>query len=98
MEDEESKVLVNQSCPALCDPMDCSHQDPLSMAFSRQEYWSGLPFTTPGHLPDPGTEPVSFVSPALAADSLPLCHLGSSHIHVSTLLLPSIPFCLIVIH
>ena len=47
-------------------------QAPLFREFFRQEYWSGLPFTTPGHLPDPGTEPVSFVSPALAADSLPL--------------------------
>ena len=37
-------VLVTQSCPTPCDPMDCKHQAPLSMQFSRQEYWSGLPF------------------------------------------------------
>ena len=37
-------------------------QAPLSMGFSRQESWSGLPFPLPGHLPDPGTEPVSHVS------------------------------------
>ena len=43
------------------------HQAPLSMAFSRQEYWSGLPFSSPGDLPDPGIEPVS---PALQADPL----------------------------
>ena len=36
------------------------------MEFSKQEHWSGLPFTTPGDLPDPGIEPMSFVSPALA--------------------------------
>ena len=42
-------------------------QAPLSMELSRQEYWSGLPFPTPGDLPDPGIEPVSLVSPALAA-------------------------------
>ena len=36
-----------QSCPTLCDPMDCSPQAPLSMGFSRQEYWSGLPFPSP---------------------------------------------------
>ena len=36
------------------------------MEFSRQEYWSGLPFPSPGDLPDPGTEPTSPVSPALA--------------------------------
>ena len=40
-------------------------QSPLSMEFSRQEYWSGLPFPTPGDLPDPGIEPRSLVSPAL---------------------------------
>ena len=38
--------LVTQSCPTLCDPMDCiAQQAPLSMEFSRQEYWSGLPFS-----------------------------------------------------
>ena len=43
-------------------------QAPLSMAFFRQEYWSGLPFPSPGDLPDPGIEPGP---PALQADSLP---------------------------
>ena len=42
------------------------HQAPLSMEFSRQEYWSGLPFHTPGYLTDPGIELASLVSPALA--------------------------------
>ena len=41
-------------------------QVPLSMKFFRQEYWSGLPFPTPGDLPNPGTEPMSPASPALA--------------------------------
>ena len=41
-------------------------QAPLSMGFSRQEYWSGLPCPPPEDLPDPGTEPVSLTSPALA--------------------------------
>jgi len=45
-------VVCTQSWPVLCDPMHC--QAPLSMGFSRQEYWSGLPFPTPGDLPDPG--------------------------------------------
>ena len=44
-----------------------THQAPLSMGFSIQEYWSGLPFPSPGDLPDAGTEPGS---PALQADSL----------------------------
>ena len=48
-----------------CTPLD---QAPVSMEFSRQEYWSGLPFPSPGDLLDPGTEPKS---PALLADSLP---------------------------
>ena len=43
-----------------------AHQAPLSMEFSRQKYWSGLPFPTPWDLPDPGLEPGSLVSPALA--------------------------------
>jgi len=47
-------------------PWTVAHKDPLSMGFSRQEYWSGLPFLTPGDLPDPGIKPASPVSPALA--------------------------------
>ena len=47
-----------------------AHQTPLSMGFFRQEYWSGLPFPSPGNLPNPGIEPVSPVSPALKVDSL----------------------------
>ena len=43
-----------------------AHQAPLPMEFSRQEYWNELPFYTPGDLPDPGIEPTSPVSPALA--------------------------------
>ena len=46
----------------LCNPTDHSHQAPLSMGFSRQEYWSGLPCPPAGDLPDPGIEPVSLVS------------------------------------
>ena len=48
----------------------------LSMRFSRQEYWSGLPCPPPGDLPDPGIEPRSLMSPALAAGSLPLAPPG----------------------
>ena len=50
----------------------------LSMEFSRQEYWSGLPFPSPGDLPDPGMEPASLSSPARQVDSLPLLH-GKPH-------------------
>ena len=48
-----------------------ARQAPLSMGFSRQEYWSGLPFPPPEDLPDPGIEPESPVFPTLQADSLP---------------------------
>ena len=65
-----------QSCPALCNPMNCSPQAPLSMGFSRQEYWSGLPCPLPGDLLHPRIEPKSHVAPALWADSLPLVPPG----------------------
>ena len=42
-------------------------QTPLSMGFSRQEYWGGLPFPTPGNLPEPQIEPMYLISPALAS-------------------------------
>ena len=51
------------SYPTLCDPLDCTRQALLSMVFSQQEYWSGLPRPSPGDLPSPGIEPMS---PALA--------------------------------
>ena len=57
--------LVAKLCLTLCDPMDCvAHQAPLSMEFSRQVYWSGLPFPSLGDTPDPGIKSMSPVSPA----------------------------------
>ena len=53
----ESESVTGQSCPTLATPWAVAHQVPLSMEFSRQEYWSGLPFPPPGDLPDPGMEP-----------------------------------------
>ena len=55
-------------------PWTMAHHSPLSMGFSRQEYWSGLPCLPPGDHPDPGIELVSLVAPALQVDSLPLSH------------------------
>ena len=57
-----------QLCTTLCNPMDVTRQAPLSVGFSRQEYWSRLPFLSPRHLPDPGIEPVSLMSPATAGE------------------------------
>ena len=50
-------VLGAKSCPTLATPWTVARQAPLSMGFSRQEYWSGLPFSSPGHLPDTGIKP-----------------------------------------
>ena len=66
---ERCNVLSLSSCVQLfATAWTVARQIPLSMEFSRQEYWSGLPFPSPGNLPDPGTEPGS---PALQADTLP---------------------------
>ena len=61
-------MLVSQSCPTLATPWTAVRQAPLSLGFSRQEYWSELPFPSPGDLPNQGIEPRS---PALQAGSLP---------------------------
>ena len=62
-------MLVAQLYLTLCDPMDCTaYQALLSMGFSRQGYWSGLPFPSPGDLPNPGIE---LRSPKFQEDALP---------------------------
>ena len=64
--------LVAQSCPTLCDPLDCSPPgSSVNGIFFRQEYWNGLPFPPPGDLPNPEIKPTSLVSPTLQADSVP---------------------------
>ena len=63
------EMLVPQSCPTLCNPIDCSPPgSSVHWGFSRQEYWIGLPFPSPGYLPDSRIKPRS---PTLQADSLP---------------------------
>ena len=71
-------VLVTQRCLTLSDRMTVAHQAPLSMAFSRQKYWSRLSFLSPGDLPDLGIEPGS---PALQVDALPSELLRKSTIY-----------------
>ena len=52
-------MLIDQLCPKLfATPWTVAHQGPLSMKFSRQGYWSGLPFPFPGDLPHPGIDPM----------------------------------------
>ena len=73
---QHKKGLINTSEPVkslsfvllFATPWTVAYQAPLSMGFSKQEYWSGMPFPPPGDLPDPGIEPGS---PALQADALP---------------------------
>ena len=67
-------VLVTQLCPLFETPQTVACQASLYMEFSRQEYWSGLPFPSPEELPNPGIEPWS---PASQADSLPFEPQGS---------------------
>ena len=61
---------------SLVTPWTVAHQAPLSMEFLGQEYWSRLPFPSPGDLPNPG---IKVMSPTWQADSLPLSHLGSPY-------------------
>ena len=61
------KVKFRSRVPLFVTVWTVAHQAPLSMKFSRQEYWNGLPFPSPGDLPNPGIKPVSS---ALEADAL----------------------------
>ena len=74
-------MVVVYACSVMSNslqPMDCSPLSPLSMDFSRQEYWSVLPFPSAGDLPGPGIKPRSPVSLALAGGFFkPLSHLGN---------------------
>ena len=71
-----SESVSHSVASDLWGPMDWNRQTPLSTAFPRQEYWSGLPFPSSGDPPDPGLRPMSL---AWQADPLPLSHLGSSN-------------------
>ena len=59
-------MLAAQLCPIFCNPMDCSPPGSSVRGIFRQEYCSGLPFPTPGDLPNPGIEPMSLASSVLA--------------------------------
>ena len=79
-------VVIAKSCLTLVTPWTIACQAPLSMGFSRQEYWSELSFPSPGDLPDPGNEAGSS---ALQADSLPAELREVPHIHTQLIILPS---------
>ena len=77
---DHSIICVHaQSCLSLSDPMDLAHQAPLSIGFSRQKYWNGLLFPSPGDLPNPEIEPGS---PALLAYSLPSERPGKPNMYI----------------
>ena len=84
-------TLLNVSCSvvsnSLWPPLTVTHQAPLSMGFPSQEYWSGLPFSSPGDLPDPGIEPRF---PTLQADSVLSESLGKPHPNLGLLIAHSI--------
>ena len=84
-------LRMNRSTPGLPvvfnsgTPRTAAHKAPPFKGFSRQEYWSGLPFPPPGDLPDTGIEPMSPSSAAWQVDSFPLSHLGSAKIVVTNI-------------
>ena len=78
-------VKLLSSVQLFCDPMDCNLPGSSVVEFSRQEYWSGLPFPSPGDLPDPGIKPRF---PVLQADSLPFESLQFSRSVMSDSLRP----------
>ena len=74
-----------QLCPTLCRPHGLQpHQAPLPMEFSRQGYWSGLPFPPPGDLPNPGIKSTSSVSPAMAVGFFTTNAIWEAYIYIHT--------------
>ena len=87
-------------CPTVwpygsCDPMVTARQAPLSTGFSRQEYWSGLPFPSPGDLPDPGTKTGSLTSTCIGRQVLyHTCHTLNAGLVYSQQDKPHLELCL----
>ena len=75
-----------QSWRLFVTPWAEAHQVPLSVGFSRQEYWSVVPFSSPGDLPDPGIKPMTLASPALAGGFLRLVPLLLENTYIITLI------------
>ena len=73
-------VLCAQLCPNLHYPLDYSPPGSSGMEFSKQEYWDGLPFPSPGDLPNAGIQPTSLASPALAGIFFTTVPLGKPYI------------------
>ena len=65
-EEDIDACMCTQKCPTLYDPMDCSPPGSSVHEVSRQEYWNGFPFPSPGNVPDSGLKPASLVLPELS--------------------------------
>ena len=78
---------VSQWCLTLCGPVNCSPPGSSVHGISRQEYWNGVPFPTPGDLPVPGIEPASLISPALASRFF-TTSTYTTHTHTHTQAIP----------
>jgi len=77
IQNEQQLLLSHQvMSDSFVTPWTIAHRVPLSMSFPRQEYWSGLPFPTPGNLPNPGIELTSLASPTLAGGSFIYIYLN----------------------
>ena len=81
-----------QSCPLIAIPRTVAHQAPPPMEFSRQEYWSGLPFPIPGDLPNPGIRPVSLASPVLTGEFFTNGATWEVHSWLNDIVLVSVQF------
>ena len=79
--------MCTQLSPTLCNPMTVVHQALLSMEFSRQEHWSGLPFPSPGALLDPGIEPES---PALAGGCFTTCAMWEAQGYIFSIFIKTL--------
>ena len=78
-------VCAYSVMPDSFDPMDCSLPDSSVHGIFQEEYWSGLPFPSPGDLPNPGIEPLSLMSPALAGGIFTTVPPGKPSTTVSSL-------------
>ena len=78
---QRAACLVSSVVSDSVTPWTMACQAPLSMGFSRQEYWSGLPCSPPGDLPDPGIKPTPLMTPALSGRFLNHCATREAQIH-----------------
>ena len=79
-------------------PWTVARQAPLLMGFPRQEYWSGLPFPSPGDLPDPGIKPTSLGPPALAGGFFTIEPAGENHMYILSIYMGSLYLCVYISH